>query len=221
MREDVWRRVDEYLERTLGLKDEVLERTLEANRTAGLPPIDVSATHGRFLSMLVRMCSARRILEVGTLGGYSTIWMARELPEDGRLVTLEREPLHARVARRNIEDAGLAERVEVREGPATESLAELAGETPAPFDLVFIDADKVNNAIYIDWALRLGRPGTVIVCDNVIRGGGVLDSNSPDRSVSGARAAIETFGSNPRLMATALQTVGVKGHDGFAIAIVR
>jgi predicted O-methyltransferase YrrM len=207
--------VDEWLAGALIPPGEGLGDVLEANAAAGLPAIDVSALQGRMLALFVRMCGARRVLEVGTLGGFSTIWMARALPEGGRLVTIEVDPHHAAVAGRNIAAAGLADRVEVRVGPALEVLPGLEG----PFDLVFIDADKPSNADYLAQALRLSRPGTVIVGDNVVRSGSVVDGR--DASSEGARRLVETMGAEPRLEATVIQTVGAKGWDGFALAVVR
>ena len=221
MNEKVWGDVDDYLTEHLLPGDEALGKALAANEAAGLPAIDVSPAQGRFMQILVMMCGAKRILEIGTLGGYSAICMARALPEDGRLVSLEYSPHHAEVARSNIEAAGLSGKVEVRVGPALESLPKLAEEGAGPFDFVFIDADKPNNPGYLDWAIKLSRPGTVIVCDNVIRDGRVVDAASSDRNVGGARAAIEIQGRDDRLVATALQTVGSKGYDGFTIAVVK
>jgi predicted O-methyltransferase YrrM len=219
--ENVWSEVDEYLVEHLLPGDEALEKALAANEAAGLPAIDVSPAQGRFMQILVMICGAKRILEIGTLGGYSAICMARALPEDGRLVSLEYSAHHAEVARSNIEAAGLSSKVEVRVGPALESLPKLAEEGAGPFDFVFIDADKPNNPGYLDWAVKLSRPGTVIVCDNVIRDGRVIDAGSSDRNIGGARAAIEIQGRDDRLVATALQTVGSKGYDGFTIAVVK
>lgn len=216
----VWGDVDRYIEETLIPADAVLDGVLKANREAGLPAIDVSPAQGKFLNLLVRMLKARLVLEIGTLGGYSTIWMARGLPQGARLVSLEADPLHATVARENIAAAGLKGIAEVRLGRAIESLPKLESEGLYPFDLVFIDADKPSNAAYLDWALRLSRPGTVVVCDNVIRDGAVTDRLSGDPGVRGARDAFALMGSNTRFSATALQTVGAKGYDGFAIAIV-
>ena len=180
----------------------------------------MSAAQGKFLNLLVRMTGARHILEVGTLGGYSTIWMAKALPADGQLVTLEYEPLHAEVARRNIERAGLSNQVDGPCRGCCRYVAGLAAANPEPFDLVFIDADKPSNTIYLDWAIKLGRPGTVIVLDNVVRDGQLVNAESRDPNVLGSRAAFELIAANPRLSATALQTVGGKGYDGFAIMIV-
>ncbi|HEY4199990.1 MAG TPA: O-methyltransferase [Devosiaceae bacterium] len=220
MNEKTWSAVDDYLVEHLLPHDPVMDAVLAANAAAGLPAIDVSATQGRLLELLVRLRGARTVLEIGTLGGYSSIWMARALPADGRLVSLEFEAHHAEVARSNIARAGVADRVDIRVGPALETLPKLAAEGAGPFDLVFIDADKPNNAGYLGWALKLTRSGSVIICDNVIRNGGVVDPGSGDRNVGGARAAIEIQGADKRLTATALQTVGSKGYDGFTIAIV-
>ncbi|MFO1106089.1 MAG: O-methyltransferase [Amaricoccus sp.] len=213
-----WSAVDDYITGLLVPPDPGLDAALAANEAAGLPKIDVSAAQGKFLHLLARMIGARRILEIGTLGGYSTIWLARALPADGQLVTLEAVAHHADVAQANLAHAGLADRVAVRLGPALDSLPALAEE--APFDLVFIDADKQSNADYLAWALRLTRQGSVIVCDNVVRSGQVVDATSNDPSVTGTRRFFEALAAEPRLCATALQTVGHKGWDGFAIALV-
>uniref|UniRef100_A0A914X8Z6 O-methyltransferase n=1 Tax=Plectus sambesii TaxID=2011161 RepID=A0A914X8Z6_9BILA len=218
-----WSAVDGYIVEQLLPKDAVLDAVLEANKAGGLPAIDVSPTQGKLLHMFAKMVGARRILEIGTLGGYSTIWMARALPEDGRLITLECEPHHAEVAKANIASAGLEAVVDIRVGAALDILPKLAAEANTqsqPFDLIFIDADKPNNANYLEWAMKLSRPGTVIVCDNVIRNGAVIDGETSDAKVHGSRAAFEFQGSHPKLTATALQTVGSKGYDGFTIAIV-
>ena len=217
---DLWGRVDDYIVDKLVDEDAVLAETLKSNAASGLRPIDVSAAQGKLLHLLVRMTGARRILEVGTLGGYSTIWMAKALPADGQLVTLEYEPLHAEVARRNIERAGLSERVTIHLGAAADTLPELAATNPQPFDFVFIDADKPSNTVYLDWAVKLSRPGTVIVLDNVVRDGQLVNAESRDPNVLGSRGAFDLIAANPRLSATALQTVGGKGYDGFAIMIV-
>ena len=216
----LWNDVDDYLIGHLSPHDEVLEATLRDSDSAGLPQIAVSAAAGKLLHLLARIQGATRILEIGTLGGYSTIWLARALPADGRLVTLEYSPKHAEVAGRNIARAGLDKLVEIRVGPALDSLAALADENAAPFDLVFIDADKANNPNYVDWALKLTRPGSLIIVDNVVRGGRVADPANTDPDVLGTRAAIELIGSHPRLSGTAIQTVGGKGYDGFALARV-
>ncbi|OLL17503.1 MULTISPECIES: O-methyltransferase [unclassified Rhodococcus (in: high G+C Gram-positive bacteria)] len=215
---DDWERTDAYLTDTLIGADPQLEDALAANTAAGLPPIDVAPVQGKFLHLLARIRGARRILEIGTLGGYSTIWLARAVGDDGRVVTLEYEPRHAEVARANLDRAGVGERVDIRVGAALDTLPSLEGG--APFDLVFVDADKENNPHYVRWALRLGRPGTVIVVDNVIRGGSVTNADLDDQRVRGAREVLELMATDPRLDATALQTVGAKGWDGFAIAVV-
>ena len=211
-----WAAVDEYIGEHLLGDDAALNATLKANAAGGLPDIDVSPAQGRMLRLLARMSGAKRILEIGTLGGYSTIELARVLPEGGELVTLEIDPHHADVARANIAAAGFADRVTVITGPALDSLATLEG----PFDFVFIDADKQSNTAYVDQAIRLGRPGTTILVDNVIREGGVLDAGSTDERIQGTRALFEAVSGNPRLTATAVQTVGVKKWDGFLLAIV-
>ena len=215
---DDWKRVDSYLAGKLLPEDPVLDAALAANASAGLPAIDVSRAHGKLLHILARMNGARRILEIGTLGGYSTIWLARALPPEGRLVTLEYAAHHAEVARANVARAGLSDRVEIRVGAALDRLPEL--EALAPFDFVFIDADKENNAAYLDWALRLARSGTVIVCDNVVRAGRIADDSALDPALQGTRKFLDRLAVEPRLTATAVQTVGDKGWDGFAIAIV-
>jgi len=220
MSAELWSRVDDYIVDRLVDEDQALAEALQANAASGLRPIDVSAAQGKFLHLLVRMSGARRVLEVGTLGAYSTIWMAKALPAGGSIITLEYEPHHAEVARRNIARAGYAGRIEVRVGAAAETLPLLAAEQPEPFDFVFIDADKPSNTVYLDWAIKLGRPGTVIVLDNVVRDGQVANAESRDPNVLGSRSAFELIAANPRLSATALQTVGAKGYDGFAVMIL-
>jgi predicted O-methyltransferase YrrM len=215
----IWTEVDEYIGECLLPADPILGAVLARNHAEGLPAIDVSPAQGKLLNVLARMSGARNILEIGTLGGYSTIWLARALPPGGKVVTLEREPHHAEVARANLKDAGLSHLVELRLGSALDSLAVLEAENAGPFDLIFIDADKPNNPRYLSWAMKLSRPGTVIICDNVIRGGEVLDRNG-DSNVKGSRAALAFIGAEKRLEGTAIQTVGVKGYDGFAIAVV-
>jgi predicted O-methyltransferase YrrM len=215
-----WTAVDRYIADQLLAPDEALEAALAANAAAGLPPIDVSPTQGKQLSLLASALGARAILEIGTLGGYSTIWLGRALPADGRMVTLEIDQGYARVARDNVARAGLADMVELRVGPALETLPRLAAEARGPFDMVFIDADKRSTPEYFEWALALSRPGAMIVADNVVRGGAVLDSGSDDPSVEGIRRFYELLAAEPRVSATAIQTVGSKGHDGFAIAVV-
>jgi predicted O-methyltransferase YrrM len=211
--------IDAFLEQALELHDPILDEVLAASERAGLPTIAVSPTQGALLMLLARIAGARTVLEVGTLGGYSTIWLTRGLPADGRVVTLEVSPHHAETARANFERAGVADRVTIRVAPALHSLAELQAEGAGPFDLVFIDADKPNNPKYLDAALALSRPGTVIVVDNVIRGGTVVDGT--DATAQGSRSALELLGRDDRVDATALQTVGLKGWDGFALARVR
>ncbi len=217
---EVWSRVDDYIVDKLVDEDASLAAALASNAAGGLRPIDVSAAQGKLLHLLVRMSGAKRVLEVGTLGAYSTIWMAKALPTEGRVVTLEYNPHHAEVARGNIERAGLSDRIEVRVGAAADTLPVLAAEKPEPFDFVFIDADKPSNTIYLDWAIKLGRPGTVIVLDNVVRDGELANAASTDPNVRGSRGAFELIAANPRLSATALQTVGSKGYDGFAVMIL-
>lgn len=213
-----WSEVDNYLIDNLIPGDNILSQVLENNHRAGLPAHDVAANQGQLLALFVRMVGAKSILEIGTLGAYSTIWMARELPEHGRLVTLEADPRHARVARENIQLAGLAERVTLHEGSALDSLAKL--ESDAPFDLIFIDADKPNNPYYLQWALKYARPGTLIIGDNVVRDGEVTNPHSTDERVQGVRRFIVMMRNDPRLTVTALQTVGIKGWDGFTLAWV-
>jgi predicted O-methyltransferase YrrM len=214
--QDIWNAVDDWVEGRFVPEDAALEGALTAQEAAGLPAIQVSAAQGRMLELLVRVSGARSVLEVGTLGGYSTIWLARGLGPDGRLLTLELDPHHAEVARVNVEAAGVSDIVEVRVGPAVESLAALS-ET---FDFVFIDADKPSTPTYFTEAVRLSRPGTVIVVDNVVRGGAVADPESTDAGAPGIRAFAEIVAHDPRLRGTAIQTVGRKGYDGFALVVV-
>jgi predicted O-methyltransferase YrrM len=220
MTERHWNDVDDYIAAHLLPADAALDAALKANDAGGLPAIDVSAAQGRMLHLLARMAGARRILEVGTLGGYSTIELARALPPDGRLVTLEIDPHHAEVARGNVAQAGLSDLVEVRVGPAAATLDAMIAVGEGPFDFVFIDADKPSNPVYLRAALALSRPGTTIIVDNVIRDGQVIDGDSADASVRGTRALFEAVAAEPRLAATAIQTVGDKGWDGFLLAIV-
>jgi predicted O-methyltransferase YrrM len=193
---------------------------LAANTDGGLPAIDVTASQGKLLYMLARLAGARRILEIGTLGGYSTIWMARALPLDGKLITLEFEPKHAEVARSNIKRAGFSTIVDVRVGAALDSLPLIEAEKGGAFDLFFIDADKVNNPNYFEWAIKLSRKGSVIIIDNVVREGGLADATSEDAAIRASRKVAELLGSDPRVDGTVIQTVGTKGYDGFAIAMV-
>ncbi len=220
MHSDTWAAVDDYLAGRLMPADAALDAALAASVAAGLPAISVSPMQGRLLQMLARLTGARRILEIGTLGGYSTIWLARALPEGGRLISLEADPNHAAVARASLTRAGLDAVVEVRVGQALDSLPAIAAEGSGPFDLVFVDADKINTLAYVEWALRMSRPGTVIVVDNVIRDGAVADAASTDASVQAMQRFFEWLEREPRLTATAIQTVGGKGYDGMAIAVV-
>jgi predicted O-methyltransferase YrrM len=212
--------VDEYINSVLVPPDPALESTRKASAAAGLPDIAVTPTHGKFLHLLARSQNAHNILEIGTLAAYSTIWMARALPADGHLITLEFNPKHAAVARANIAHAGLSDKVELREGPALETLPKIAAENRPPFDLIFIDADKENNAGYFEWALKLSRPGSLIFVDNVIRDGAVADPKTKDPMVQGVRRLNEVLAKETRVVATTIQTVGSKGYDGFTLALV-
>lgn len=218
--QSLWTAVDRYFGDLLAPHDSALEAAVRANRAARLPAIDVSPVQGKFLHVLVQMTQAKRVLEIGTLGGYSTIWMARALPTGGRIVSLEFEPRHAEIARANLRCAGMLRRVEIRLGAALASLKELKRSGARPFDLIFIDADKENNPQYLKWALKLSHRGTVIVVDNVARHGTVIDARSKESDIVGTRRCLEMMAAEPRLSAAALQTVGTKGLDGFAIAVV-
>jgi predicted O-methyltransferase YrrM len=220
MREEQWIAVDRYITDLLVPHDPSLAAALAASAAAGLPRHEVSPNQGKLLLLLARIQGARTILEIGTLGGYSTIWLARALPPEGRLITLEVDRRHAEVARASIARAGLTERVELRLGPALETLPRLAAEGRGPFDLIFIDADKASDAEYFEWALELCRRGSLIVADNVVRGGAVVDAWSGDPSVQGVRRLTELLAAEPRVCATVIQTVGSKGYDGLAIALV-
>jgi predicted O-methyltransferase YrrM len=220
MDQRLWNAVDRYITDHLVPPDAALDRALEASDAAGLPAINVAPNQGKLLMILAMARGATRILEIGTLGGYSTIWLARALPPDGRLVTLEAEPRHAEVARANIAQAGLSDRVEVRLGPGRETLAKLVEEGEPPFDLVFIDADKQSYPHYLGWALQLTRPGSLIIGDNVVRDGAVIDPANDDPRVEGVRSFFDMLAGEPRVTATAIQTVGSKGYDGIAIAVV-
>ena len=220
MTEKQWAAVDDYITDLLIPPDPVLDAALDASAAASLPAINVSPSQGKLLMLLARLQRARAILEIGTLGAYSTIWLARALPPDGRLVTLEADPVHAEVARQNIARAGLAAIVELRLGRALETLPRLAAEGRGPFDVVFIDADKPNHPDYFDWALKLSRRGSLIIADNVVRGGAVVDARQNDGNVQGVRGFFERIAREPRVSATAIQTVGRKGYDGFAMALV-
>jgi len=216
MTQKLWTAVDDYIADTMIPSDPALDGAIEASREADLPDIAVAPNQGKLLQLMARMVGARRILEIGTLGGYSTIWLARALPPDGELVTLEYDPKHAEVARANIARAGLSDLVEVKTGRALDLLPSLTG----PFDFAFIDADKISNAEYFRWALRLSRKGSVIVVDNVVRDGKVIEAGSDDPGVIGSRRLLEAMAAEPRVSATAIQTVGIKGHDGWAVALV-
>jgi predicted O-methyltransferase YrrM len=220
MSRETWDIVDRYINDTLVGSDPVLEAAVQASVAAGLPQIAVTPSQGKLLHLLALATRARRVLEIGTLGGYSAIWLARALPPGGRLVTLEADPKHAEIARGNLDRAGLTETVEIRLGAALDTLPQLAAEGEGGFDLVFIDADKANIPQYVTWALRLSHPGTLLVIDNVVRDGKVADQFSDDADVQGVRRANELIAADPRISATVLQTVGAKGYDGLAIALV-
>lgn len=219
MSQELWTAVDHYLS-DLFVDDPALDAAIAACDRAGLPAIAVSPPQGKLLQQLALIRGARTILEIGTLGGYSTIWLARALPEGGRLITIEIDPKHAAVARQNLAAAGLADRVEVRLGAALDALPQLASEAHTPFDLVFIDADKPNIPEYFDWALKMSRLGTVIIVDNVVRDGAVIDAASHDASVLGVRRLNDRLAKETRVSATVIQTVGSKGYDGFAVVLV-
>lgn len=220
MSKEIWSAVDQYLGDVFHLSDSALQAALDSSVAAGLPAINVTANQGKFLQILARILGAKKVLEIGTLGGYSTIWLARALPADGRLITLEIDPKHAELARSNIERAGLSDRVEIRLGRALETLPRIASENLGPFDLIFIDADKPSNPEYFSWALKFARRGSVIVVDNVIRNGAVTDPESTDENVQGVRRLNNLLSAETRVSCTALQTVGSKGYDGFAMALV-
>lgn len=217
---NIWDKVDQYVTERLIPHDAVLEKVLFANHQAGLPAIDVTPNQGKLLNLFVQMKGARRILEIGTLGGYSTIWMARALPVDGQLITLELDPLHAQVAQANITLAQLDGLITIRVGDALAQLAQMKDEGVPPFDFIFIDADKPNNPNYLKWALHFSHPGTVIIGDNVIRDGEVINENSQDPRVQGVRQFYNLLAEESRISATAIQTVGSKGYDGFVLGIV-
>lgn len=220
MSQEQWTAVDQYITDRLISPDAVLDQVLRASAEAGLPSINVTPNQGKLLSILARAQGARNILEVGTLGGYSTIWLARALPSDGRLITLESEPKHAEVALKNFSLAGVERAVELRLGRAGDTLPQLAVEGRGPFDFTFIDADKPSTLDYFNWALRLSRRGSLIVVDNVVRKGAVADAESADQAVQGVRRFMDRLACEPRVSATAIQTVGSKGYDGFAVALV-
>jgi predicted O-methyltransferase YrrM len=216
----LWAHIDGLFVDALHHDDPVLDAVLEESAAAGLPPINVAPNQGKLLHLLALACGARHILEVGTLGGYSTIWLARALPPDGMLISLEIDPKHAFVARENVARAGLAERVQVRIGAALDLMPRLTTEALPPFDFVFIDADKEHNADYFDWAMTITRPGSLIVIDNVVRDGAIIDGDSADTRVQGVQRLIRRLSAESRVTATALQTVGSKGYDGFVLARV-
>ncbi|HEY1787785.1 MAG TPA: O-methyltransferase [Verrucomicrobiae bacterium] len=220
MMQEQWTKVDELLGSLLVPDDEALENALKTSQQAGLPPIQVSPVQGKLLNLLARSIKARRILEIGTLGAYSTIWLARALHAGGRLITLEFEPLHAKVAQANIRTAALDPVVDLRVGPALETLPVLVSEQAGPFDLIFIDADKVNTPAYFQWSLKLSRPGSIIIVDNVVRKGAIADPSSEDPAVQAMQQFLSMLAAEPRVSATALQMVGGKGYDGFALALV-
>ncbi len=220
MTRELWNTVDRYIAGLLAPSDPALDAALKTSANAGLPAISVSPNQGKLLQLLAQLRGARNILEIGALGGYSTIWLARALPAGGRLTTLEVNPKHAEIALANVAQAGLSQAVELRLGPALETLPQLAAEKRGPFDLIFIDADKPNIPDYFTWALRLSEPGTLIIIDNVVRNGEVVDAANHDAGIQGVRRLYELLAAEPRVSATAIQTVGSKGYDGFAMAVV-
>jgi predicted O-methyltransferase YrrM len=220
MTQELWTFVDKYITETLIPSDAVLDSAVRASEEAGLPAIQVSPAQGKLLHLLAKSIGARNVLEIGTLGGYSTIWMARALPSGGRVITLEADPKHAEVSRSNFSRAGLSEVIELRLGPALDSLPKLATEKPAPFDFIFIDANKSTMDDYFDWALKFSHPGTMIIADNVIRDGGVIDAASTNADIQGVRRFNRRIAAEPRVSATEIQTVGSKGYDGFALVLV-
>lgn len=220
MGQEQWTAVDSYIADLFLGHDPALEAALASSASAGLPAISVSPTQGKLLYLLARLQGARKILEIGTLGGYSTIWLARALPADGQLVSLELDPKHAEVARRNLAGAGVANLVEIRLGRAADTLQQLVSEGAGPFDLIFIDADKQGYSDYLQWSLKLARRGTLIIADNVVRNGGVADPANTDANVQGIRRFNEVLAAEKRVTATAIQTVGSKGYDGLAFILV-
>jgi len=220
MTPNLYAAVDAYLSAALVPPDPIFDAVLQSHADAGLPPIAVQPTLGKFLNLLARINHAKEILEIGTLGGYSTIWLARALPANGHLITLEYDPKHAEVARKNFQRAGLEKIIEIHIGKALDTLPQVAAAHPAPFDLIFVDADKQNNPHYFAWALKLSRPGTIIIIDNVVRDGQVLNADSDSPDIQGIRKLLEILGHEPRVHATAIQTIDGKGHDGFALALV-
>lgn len=220
MNGDIFLKVDHYISNLLAPEDKALTDTIKSLEDENMPQISVSANHGKFLQVLMISCNAKRVLELGTLGGYSTIWLARALPDNGKIISLEVDPRYAEVARKNIENAGLSQKVDIRIGKALDLLPILVAENEEPFDFIFIDADKPPYKEYFDYAVKLSRPGTLIVCDNVVREAKILDPNSPDERVKGVQRLNESLKENKNVTATILQTVGVKEHDGMVIAVV-
>ncbi|MCB1100165.1 MAG: O-methyltransferase [Verrucomicrobiae bacterium] len=216
-----WSAVDDYLINELHAPDPILDHAIANCQAAGLPEIQVSETLGKFLHLLARIHHAQRILEIGTLGSYSTIWLARALPPEGALITIELDPAHAEVARANLDSADVSDRVDLRLGAALDILPQIESEGASAFDFIFIDADKPSNVAYLEWAVKLSRSGSVIVLDNIVRDGAIIDTDSADEKVQGSRAALEWLGNHPQIESTAIQTVGAKGYDGFAIAVVK
>ena len=220
MNQEQWTAVDSYITETVVPSDAALDAALEASTKAELPAIAVTPNQGKLLQIFARLVNARRILEIGTLGGYSTIWLARALPDDGRLISLELNPKHAEVARGSIDRAGLTKKVDVKLGRALDTLPKLAAEGSGPFDLIFIDADKASIPEYFNWSLKLSRPGSLIIVDNVVRKGAVIEANSRDEDVQGVRRLNEMLAKENRVTATTIQTVGSKGYDGITVALV-
>ena len=220
MSQELWAKVDDYINEITIRSDAALEATSAAATAAQLPPISVTPAHGKLLHLIARVQGAKRILEIGTLAGYSTIWLGRALPPGGRIITLEAKPMHADIARGNIESAGLTDRVEIRLGNALDTLPQLAAEQQPPFDFTFIDADRASLAEYFDWAVKLSRPGSVIIVDNVVRKGAVIDARSDDVNVQGVRRFNDRLKTDIRVTATVVQTVSAKGYDGLAMALV-
>ena len=221
MDQEIFSKVDQYISQMLAPEDKVLQDTIKSLDDEKMPQISVTANQGKFLQVIALMCNAKRVLELGTLGGYSTIWLARSIPDDGKIVTVEFDPHHANIANQNIKNAGLSEKVDLRVGKAMDIMLEIKEAKEEPFDLIFIDADKPPYAEYFEMALSLSHPGTVIICDNVIREGKVLDENSTDDRVKGVQRFNKMLASNKSVTATILQTVGAKEYDGMAIAVVK
>jgi predicted O-methyltransferase YrrM len=220
MSQELWTAVEKYFNEMAVGSDAALDAAAAAAEAAQLPPVSVTPAYGKLLHLLARAVGAKRILEIGTLAGYSTIWLARAIPSDGRVITLERNPTHADIARANVTRAKLADRVDIRIGAALDTLPQLARDREAPFDFIFIDADRPNVAEYFEWAVKLARTGSIIIVDNVVRKGRVLDSSNTDAEIAGVRRFVEQLASDSRVSATMMQTVSSKGHDGFAMALV-